>query len=118
MKKIFIICTIRNATESYIKKLNLYVEFLEKNQCIVYAPHRDTDQLDIGYNICQQNKNAILNADEIHIFYSSQSQGTHFDMGMAFALNKKIVIVENENITNEKSFAKMIIEWVNFQQNM
>ena len=114
MKKIFIICTIRNASKEYIDKLEKYVTELENKGYIVYAPHRDTNQMALSYDICLQNMQGIIQADEIHIFYNSKSQGTHFDMGMAFALNKKIVIVENENITNEKSFAKMIIEWVNF----
>lgn len=114
MKKIFIICTIRSASNEYIDKLENYVTELKNKGYIVYAPHRDTNQMALGYDICLQNMQGIIQADEVHIFYNSKSQGTHFDMGMAFALNKKIVIVENENITNEKSFAKMIIEWVNF----
>lgn len=78
----------------------------------VYAPHRDTNQMALGYEICKQNMQGIIEADEVHIFYSSKSQGTHFDMGVAFALNKKIVIVENELLTDGKSFQKMLTEWV------
>jgi len=35
-------------------------------------------------------------------------------MGVAFALNKKIVIVENEKLTQGKSFQNMLIEWRNY----
>jgi nucleoside 2-deoxyribosyltransferase len=54
---------------------------------------------------------AIKSADEIHVFYDSKSQGTHFDMGMAFALGKKIVVVENEPYEEGKSFQRMLDEW-------
>ena len=111
MNKIFIICTIRSATQEYINKLESYVSELEDKGYKVYAPHRDTDQLALGYDICKQNMQGIIDADEVHIFYNSQSQGTHFDMGMAFALNKKIVIVENEELTDGKSFQRMLVEW-------
>lgn len=111
MKKVFIICTIRSATEEYTNKLEAYVSKLESNGVKVYAPHRDTNQNDLSYNICNQNLQAIKEADEVHIFYNSKSQGTHFDMGMSFALNKKIVIIQNEELTEGKSFQRMLLEW-------
>lgn len=111
MKKIFIICTIRSASKSYIEKLEKYVFNLEKMGYKVYAPHRDTNQNALGYQICLQNMKGIIDSDEVHIFYNSKSQGTHFDMGMAFAFNKKIIIVENEPLTDGKSFQRMLTEW-------
>lgn len=111
MKSVFIICTIRSATKEYINKLEEYVSELEFKGFKVYAPHRDTNQMALGYEICKQNMQGIVEADEIHIFYNSKSQGTHFDMGMAFALDKKIVIVENEPLTEGKSFQRMLTEW-------
>lgn len=48
---------------------------------------------------------------KVHIFYSSKSQGTHFDMGVAFGLRKKIVIVENEPFGEGKSYPRMLTEW-------
>lgn len=109
--KVFIICAVRGATEEYITKLEKYVSDLEASGVDVYAPHRDTEQWRLGIEICRQNMSAIKGSDEIHIFYSSKSQGTHFDMGVAFALNKKVVIVENEQLTKGKSFQRMLVEW-------
>ena len=111
MKKIFIICTVRNATPEYIERLEAYVSKLEELGNDVYAPHRDTDQQMMGYDICSHNFEAMKNAEEVHIFYNPNSQGTHFDMGMAFALGKKITIVENEPLTEGKSFQRMLVEW-------
>jgi len=113
-KNIFIICTVRNATERYKKKLEDYVEKLESEGYKVHLPHRDTNQNNTGFKISHQNMNAIKNADEVHIFYNPNSQGTHFDMGMSFAFSKKIIIVENEPLTEGKSYQKMLVDWENY----
>jgi nucleoside 2-deoxyribosyltransferase len=110
---IFIICTVRNATKEYQDKLNHYVSELEASGHKVHLPHRDTDQTETGINICRQNRMAILKADEIHAFYNTNSQGTHFDLGMAFAMSKKIRIIENIEFGEGKSFPRMITEWEN-----
>ena len=111
MKKVFIICTVRGASTEYQKELEDYVELQEAKGTKVHLPHRDTNQNDTGYNICNQNANAISMADEIHIFYNPDSQGTHFDMGVAFSLNKKIIIVKSPEYGSGKSFMRMLSEW-------
>ena len=110
-KKIFIICSVRGADGEYKDKLENYTELLLSKGFNVHLPHRDTNQKATGIEICKQNKKAIYESDEIHIFYNGESQGTHFDMGVAFALNKKIVIVENENYGEGKSYPRMLSEW-------
>ena len=111
MKKVFIICSVRNATKDYQTKLEKYVIKLEKCGHIVHLPHRDTNQNAKGLDICKENAEAIFNADEVHIFYSKTSQGTHFDMGVAFALKKKIIVAENEPYGEGKSYPRMLDEW-------
>lgn len=109
--RIFVICSVRGAWPHYVDRLNDYVEELESTGHTVHFPHRDTNQNETGINICRQNKQAIIDADEVHIFYNSKSQGTHFDMGMAFAMNKKIKVIENESFGNGKSYPRMLSEW-------
>ena len=111
MKKIFIICSVRGASEEYKAKLEAYVSKLEEKGHKVHLPHRDTNQNAKGIDICKENTMAIFKADEVHIFYNSSSQGTHFDMGVSFALGKKIVVVENEKYGEGKSYPKMLDEW-------
>jgi nucleoside 2-deoxyribosyltransferase len=112
MKKIFIICSVRNTTDKYKKKLEEYVKKLEDDGNIVHLPHRDTNQNNNENDICLQNLTNINNSDEVHVFYNSLSQGTHFDLGVTFALNKPIVIVENDIIIDEKkSFSRMLLNW-------
>jgi nucleoside 2-deoxyribosyltransferase len=111
MKRIFIICSVRGMGDEYKQKLEKYVEELESDGCIFHLPHRDTDQAACGLEICSQNREAIVLADEIHIFYSSKSQGTHFDMGVAFAYEKPLVVIENEEFGEGKSYPRMLTEW-------
>ena len=111
-KRIFIVCSVRGVSDEYKKKLEDYVAELESDGHKVHLPHRDTNQEATGYEITMQNFVAIFNATEVHVFYSSASQGTHFDIGVCFALNKKIVLAENEEFGEGKSYARMLIEWI------
>ena len=114
--KIFIICTVRNATKEYLEKLYKYVEKLEAEGHEVYLPPRDTNQDDSetgGYRICNDNKNGIIWADRVDVSYNEKSTGTHFDLGMAFMLGKEIHVFDCTPIDESllKSFPKMIRHW-------
>lgn len=114
-QNIFVICTVRSASVEYKTKLEDYVASLEKAGYDVHLPHRDTNQNETGYNICAENYLAIATSNEVHIFYNPDSQGTHFDMGVAFALNKKIIIAENVEFGEGKSYPRMLAEWEDSQ---
>src|SRR5208282_5452823 len=110
MKTTFLICPVRGIdpkTQQHI------VDDLESNGYTVHWPPRDTNQNDgTGLNICLENKTAIINADIIHVLWDGKSQGCLFDLGMAFALNKPISIIEIPMEPVEgKSFHNMIKAW-------
>ncbi len=55
-----------------------------------YIPGRDTPQKD-GDEILRCNLDAMLKCDDdVHVVWDGSSLGTAFDMGMAYALNKRI----------------------------
>ena len=108
---IFITCSVRGMDEEYRVVLENHTSKLEKDGHNVHLPHRDTNQNASGYEICLQNSEAIKTADEVHVFYRGDSQGTHFDLGVAFALDKKIKVIATEPLKKGKSFARMIAEW-------
>lgn len=116
-KKIFIICTVRKASESYRKNLEDYVSELEKEGHHVHLPHRDTNQKADVFEICTENMNAIEVSDEVHIFYNPESLGTHFDMGVAFAFGKPVKIVQMEEQEKTKPFPSMLKEWEEADKN-
>lgn len=114
---IFVICSVRDADEKTRKELEDYKKSLEDSGHNVHLPHLDTRQNVSGFKVCEQNYKAIKWADRVDIFYNSYSKGTHFDLGMAFALNKEIHIVKNEEYGPGKSFGRMIDEWVENNSN-
>jgi nucleoside 2-deoxyribosyltransferase len=111
MKKIFIICSVRDAPLDLRLEQEEYATRLKSEGHTVHYPPWDTDQTASGLEICRQNADAIAAADEVHIFYTTTSQGTHFDMGVAFALGKKIVIAKNVEFGPGKSYPRMLDEW-------
>ncbi len=116
-KRVFIICPVRNATPQVKKRLKKYVAELENKGYIVHYPPRDTDQSDpVGNKICEENAYAMLDSDEIHIFYDGNSTGLFFDLGITFILTqifdykKKIVFINKDEIPDNegKSFQKVL----------
>lgn len=111
--KIFLICSVRGAPPEVLQNQWLYVCALESWGHRVHYPPRDTNQTASGLEICRQNADAISEADEVHIFYRPDSQGTHFDMGVTFALGKRIKVANSIEYGTGKSYARMLDEWEN-----
>ena len=111
MSKIFVICPVRGGVPPEVVA---WVEAQEKRGNTVHFPPRDTNQDDpTGFAICEQNRDAIRDADEVHIWYESPSEGGHFDRGMAFAFGKPVVFINDADVAKPegKSFPNMIREW-------
>lgn len=114
--KVFLIAPVRKVTRDFSNAITLTVEVLESQGCSVHWPKRDTNQEDSkGLNICLQNKQAIEEADLVKVIWDGKSEGCLFDLGMAFALGKKVEIVQPyfPEETLGKSFANMVREWEN-----
>lgn len=109
---VFVICPVRGVTDEQRWDIHRYVQMLERSGKQVHWPERDTNQDDlIGNRICEDNLAAIKAADEIHIYWTSTSAGTLFDMGMAWALRKPIVIINPPEATPQKSFENLMLSW-------
>ena len=110
--KIFLICPVRGITEEEKNVIEQYVLNLEEAGHTVHWPPRDTDQNDsVGLRICQDNRKALEEAEEIHIWYNETSRGSLFDLGMAFALRKKVVLINRKRArrTPHKSFINVLL---------
>ena len=108
--RIYLICSVRNATDEQIQFAENYVKQLEEAGHVVHYPPRDVDQTDdgTGLNICISHAAAIRKADEVHILWDKDSKGSHFDLGMAFVLDKPFVYVDNYETTPYKSYGNVI----------
>jgi len=112
-KKIFLICPVRGINEEEAQFLHDYLIKLENKGYKVHYPPRDTNQEDpIGLNICSENRAAIRNADEIHIYYTSKSEGSKFDFGMVFMAEKPLKLINRDKVerTPHKSFQNVLLE--------
>ena len=109
--KTFLICPVRGHSPEETAEI---VTNLEKEGWEVHWPHRDTNQEDEhGLNICKENREAIIEADIIHLIWDGKSTGSLFDLGMTFALRKEIKVIDLPPLTEGKSFQNMITKWAN-----
>ncbi len=112
MPKVFLICPVANASEDQKAEMMMYIEVIEGAGYDVHYPHRDTNQKDpIGYNIISENLDAIMWADEVHLFYSKGSRGSIMDFGFSFSQRKPIYVVNKEQIevTSGKSYENILL---------
>ena len=112
--KIYLICPVRHVSSEQSEKIQAYVAGLEREGHSVHYPPRDVDQDDpTGLEICTNHRSAMVAADRVDIWWDPNSTGSHFDLGMAFALNKRINLVEIwGQVPSGKSFAALIKELV------
>ena len=117
MKKVFILGPVRNISQQTEKHIREYANKLRERGYMVYWPLEDTDQKDkVGLRICMDNREAIFEADEVHIWFDSNSIGSIFDLGMVFAFlrenPKKVFIINKSNFftTPDKSFNNIMSE--------
>lgn len=107
--KTFLICPVRGVspaeTEGFVKQL-------EADGYTVHWPPRDTNQDDAtGYRICSDNMAAIAASDVVHVVWDGNSQGCLFDLGVAFALGKRVTPLRMPPPTEGKSFQNMVAHW-------
>lgn len=94
--RVYVICPVRHADPFVLNALELYVAQLERGGKTVHYPPRDAPQeCPTGRAICEAHRSAMMAADEVHVFWDVESKGSHFDLGMAYALDKRIVPVKH-----------------------
>ncbi|MCD6398591.1 MAG: hypothetical protein J7L08_01605 [Candidatus Aenigmarchaeota archaeon] len=126
-KSIFLISPVRNVTDEEKKFIEGYITELKEKGYEVYNPINDTDQNDpYGLKICLENRKAIANADEIHIYWNPKSTGSIFDLGIVFGMNytveekKKIHLINKDDfeIKPPKSFTNVVKLYDYFQEHI
>lgn len=89
--KVYLIMPVRAADPFWLRIAALHRECLELNGHTVHYPPRDAPQdCPTGRAICEAHRAAMLTADEFHVLWDIDSKGSHFDLGMAYALGKTI----------------------------
>jgi nucleoside 2-deoxyribosyltransferase len=121
VKKAFVIHPIRNVNDEFREKMEEQIEYL-RNEYDIYDPEKDTNQIDsTGLRICEDNRNAMRKADIVIIVWDGKSEGCLFDLGMAFAMGKEIIILNGYFPTLKyapkgKNFIRMVWAWEQEQE--
>ncbi len=112
-KNIFLICPVRNQDEA----TRLLLEEISQDPSMYY-PARETNQIDEtgGLRICADNRSAMESAQAVWFVWDGLSQGSIFDLGMAFALGKPIRPVQVPPPTQEPSFQNFATEYSNYDR--
>jgi nucleoside 2-deoxyribosyltransferase len=107
--RIYLICPVRGCDEATRKEMDAYVNWLEGRGHMVHYPPRDVDQSLSGPEICECHREAIINADAVHVWWNSTSIGSHFDFGMAYALKKPIYAANALQPLEHKSYVDVLM---------
>ena len=110
--KIHLICPVRGVTKEQQQEIDEYVAQLEKEGHTVHNPKYAVDQDDeTGFNICEGHYQSMIVADRVDIFWDVNSKGSHFDLGMAFAIGMPVKVVKLYTPDTEgKSYVKVMYE--------
>jgi hypothetical protein len=110
--KVFLICPVRGVDERTNARIEAYVKGLEAAGYQVHWPARNTRQGEPPLIICAANRHSLEAADEVHVWWDPCSEGSIFDLGMAFAHRKTIRIANRPEVnrTPGKSFTNFLLD--------
>jgi len=108
--KVHLICPVRNVTDEQQKEIDDYCAEKIAQGYEVHNPKYDVNQDDdTGFNICKGHLDSMITADIVAVFWDINSKGSHFDLGMAFALGKRIELIKIYQPDNAgKSYVKVM----------
>ena len=109
-KKIYVVCSCRLMTDDIKDIQENVVSLLEEKGHEVYYPARDTDQKSTDIEINKRHRKVIKKCDEVHVVWNPKSMGSHFDIGLAYAFKKKIVLWSS--IKTDDEYASAYGEWI------
>ncbi|MFA4971832.1 MAG: nucleoside 2-deoxyribosyltransferase [bacterium] len=108
--RIYIICPVRKANAEDIVEQKRVVGRLRVDGHAVYWPPEDAPQEDpTGLAIVESECEAIRDADIVCVLQWRETQGQVFDLGMAVALGKPILVVKPPETTEHKSYANVLL---------
>lgn len=108
--RIHVICPVRGVSDQQQDEIDSQCKAWEEDGYEVHNPKYAVDQNDeTGYNICKGHLESMREADYIAVWWDVNSKGSHFDLGMAFALGKKVVLMKTYQPDNDgKSYVKVM----------
>ena len=109
-ERIYCICPVRHIEAKKRKEILGQVRIWESLGHEVRCPLRETDcdQNLCGVDICQIHRDDVKWSTVCAVWWKGDSQGKYFDLGMAFALHKRIWLMDRPKRTEYKSFSNVL----------
>ncbi len=113
-RAVCIICPVKDISQAESSYLDEFVSGLKREGYSVHYPPDDTQQDDkVGLAICTQNKTGMKKSREVRLYWTPRSEGTRFDLGMAFMAEKPFAIINGNAVakTPDASFENFLLEF-------
>ena len=107
--KVYILCPVRKMTDDEKEIVEKYIDEMSK-EFEVHSYKNVEQNCKTGSSIVLAHQKALEECDEVHVFWNCESTGSHFDLGMAYALGKTIIFVELFKDNEGKSYYKALNE--------
>ena len=110
--KRYVLSPVTNVTLEEVGDIQAWVKEKEKGGDTVHLPWRDIDQKGLsGTGCCLQNLKAMQECDVVDIYWNPErSPGSIFDLGMAFALGKRIHTINRVVYDSKHTLEQLIVE--------
>lgn len=108
--KRYLLSPVTNVTQEEAETIEAWVVAREAEGHEVHLPWRDVDQEHLtGWGCCCENLEAMEKADIIDIYWNpTNSPGSIFDLGMAFAMGKQWTLINSVETDNQHSLEQLI----------
>ena len=106
MKKAYLICPVRKLTPEERQTIDKAIVDIKKEYDL-YIPYEQEQDVD-GKIICERNRKAVIEADTIFVWWNPTSEGSVFDFGMFYALNKPVIVLNTIQRTEHKSYTNVL----------
>ena len=109
--RVYVICPVRRISDNQRADVLAHVSMLEDKGHIVFVPFRDNvaETPENGLLVCRNNRAALEEAEAILVFWDPMSAGSIFDLGMAFALRKSIMLGWEIQRNGDESFENLLL---------
>lgn len=95
------------------KEVKAYAQLMRRRGWKLFCPWLHAPQDDpTGIEIVKAEHAAMLRSDRVVVYRDVNSKGSHFDLGMTFALGKPILLIgAAQKDKKGKSYLKVIRRW-------
>ena len=105
-KKAYLICPVRKLTDEERVIIDGSIAGI-KAEFNLYIPYEQKQDCD-GKEICERNRKALIDAEMVFVWWNPTSEGSIFDFGMLYALDKPVRVINDIVRTPQKSYSNVL----------